>query len=159
MLDRNPIVFLFSIISLVGSIFSFSLVYDMGLSNLLEMRTLNIIFLVIGIVGAVNFSLKSTAGKKRSYRAALLTGIQISLFTAVLFAAYLFLVSNVDDQFSSLLAKRHDVLFGLGAWGLTITSFLELLFSGVVITIAYLQFQKDSFFRSKVLSRLQARKA
>jgi len=128
MIDRNPIVFLFGIISLVGSIFSFSIVHNLGYYYLLELRTINILFLILGIVSALNFSLRSSRPSRTSYRKALITGIQISFFTATLFAAYLYMASNVDDSLAQVIAQRADSLLGLGAFGLSISSFLEALF-------------------------------
>lgn len=159
MIDRNPIVFLFGIISLVGSMCSFSIVYNLGYSHLFEMRTLNIIFLLIGIVFAVNFSLKTGKSGASAYRRALITGLQISLFTAFLFAAYLYLVSNTDEQLYKLLTTEPTMMLGLGPIGLSLSSFIEALFSGAIITVAYLQFQKESFFRTKVLGRFKLKKA
>ncbi len=157
MIDRNPIVFLFGIISLVGSIFSFSIVHNLGYSHLFELRMLNVVFLLIGIVSALNFSLRSRSADRSSYRKALMTGIQISIFTASLFAAYLYMASNVDESLNQMIAERTGALLGMGPIGLSLSTFLEALFSGVIITIVYLQFQKGSFIRRKVLHLLRSR--
>lgn len=123
-----------------GLIAYFLLMKFTGLLNVVELRLLNLIILVAGIMMVLK-QFKITHGKHINYFRALVTGVATASIGSLVFAGFLFIYMNfIDTAFMQYIIDHEPMGRYLNPYIASFIVALEGVFSGLLVTFVLINY-------------------
>jgi hypothetical protein len=125
----------------------------LGLAERLELRFLNAIILIFGIILSIREYRKNKDGRMQ-YLQGISCGTLTTLCTVSVFAVFMFIyLMFLDPAFMQAVKANHSQGQFLNPYVAAVAVFMEGLFSGIVMTFMTMQVLKES-----LLDRISAKK-
>jgi len=123
-----------------GLIAYFLLMKVTGLLNVVELRLLNLVILVAGIMMVLK-KFKITHGQHINYFRALVTGVATASIGSLVFAAFLFIYMNfIDTAFMQHIIDNEPMGRFLNPYMASFIVALEGVFSGLLVTFILINY-------------------
>ena len=117
----------------IGLIVYFFLMYLFGLIHVIELRLLNLVFLLAGIYFAMKQYQRTHRGQM-DYFHAFSTGMATAAIGVLTFSVFLLIYLHVDKSFMEAIAERQPLGFYLNPYIASFMVSLEGIFSGLFVT-------------------------
>ena len=128
----------------------FLLMQYLSLLHITELRFLNIIILITGLVTTYRYYRKKTKILNILYFDGLLLGILTSVASFLFFAIFVYIYFRADPALLQVL-KGNTIMMGFGSVtpaNAAVTVVIEGVISGLIISFAIMQYYKSGFYRT-----------
>lgn len=138
----------------VGLIVFFLLMKLIGLVHIVELRALNIFILAAGVITAIR-ELKNTSPRRHlSYLKGFGLGLMTTAIGVVVFSLFLFFyLAALDPGFMLNLQQTERLGSYLNPYTVAILIIIEGGFSGVILSLATMQYMKHSYLKASRMPR------
>lgn len=124
---------IFGTLIAIALIVYFFLMYLVGLVHVIELRLVNLLFIIAGVYFALKQYRRTHRGQM-DYFHAFTTGIKTAAIGTLTFAVFILIYLNVDKNLMQIIAERQPLGFYLNPYIASFMVSLEGIFSGLFVT-------------------------
>lgn len=137
--DPNRIPMNYGLRIALGLIVYFMVMHFAGLSDVVELRLLNLLILVTGVYAALK-KFRQTHDSHLHYFRGLVTGVATAATGSFIFAAFMFLYMSVDTRFMQHIIDHEPMGRFMNPYIASCVVALEGVFSGLLVTFILINF-------------------
>ena len=117
----------------------FFLMYALGLIHVIELRLVNLLFLIAGVYFALRQYRRTHRGQMDYFRA-FTTGMGTAAIGTLTFAVFILIYLHIDQNLMQVIAERQPLGFYLNPYIASFMVSLEGIFSGLFVTFLLTNF-------------------
>jgi len=124
---------IFGTLIAISLIVYFFLMYLIGLVHVIELRLVNLLFIIVGVYFALKQYRRTHRGHM-DYFHAFTTGIKTAAIGTLTFAVFILIYLNIDKNLMQIIAERQPLGLYLNPYIASFMVSLEGIFSGLFVT-------------------------